>query len=111
MLHTAGDGFFLNVSWVLLRLCSPFITPSIGSSFNPKLMNVDPGYCTLGSTANIQQTPPHSQTFVNFSHETKMTSRGKRGRGGREGREGGREGGKGGRERKLHISLFHCMNN
>lgn len=76
MIHTASDGFFLNVCWVLLHLSIPFTIPSTGSAVNPKLMNVDPGYCVLGSTGGDRDGPHYDKAFLDFSQETKLTSRG-----------------------------------
>ncbi|XP_011405143.2 PREDICTED: ubiquitin conjugation factor E4 A-like [Amphimedon queenslandica] len=75
MIHTASDGFFLNVCWVLLHLSTPFTIPSSGSAVNPKLMNVDPGYCVLGSTRDGHEGPQYDKAFLDFSQETKLTSR------------------------------------
>lgn len=36
-----SDGFALNLSAVLLRLCQPFIS----NTDNPKLLKIDPTYC------------------------------------------------------------------
>lgn len=41
MLGFISDGFALNFSSVLLRLCQPFIS----NSDNPKLLKIDPTYC------------------------------------------------------------------
>lgn len=41
MLGFISDGFAINLSAVLLRLCQPFIS----SSKNPKLLKIDPTYC------------------------------------------------------------------
>lgn len=41
MLKFIADGFALNLSAVLLRLCQPFIS----KTDNPKLLKIDPTYC------------------------------------------------------------------
>ncbi|KAL5235405.1 hypothetical protein ACI65C_002815 [Semiaphis heraclei] len=41
MLEFISDGFALNLSAVLLRLCQPFIS----NTDNPKLLKIDPTYC------------------------------------------------------------------
>jgi ubiquitin conjugation factor E4 A len=58
---TASDGFFINLSWVLLMLCAPFSTTK-EDEFNSRLMSIDPFYC------NVTGDKPH----VDFSQETKL---------------------------------------
>jgi len=41
MLGFISDGFALNLSAVLLRLCQPFIS----NTDNPKILKIDPTYC------------------------------------------------------------------
>lgn len=41
MLRLISDGFAINLSGVLLRLCQPFIS----NTDNPKLLKIDPTYC------------------------------------------------------------------
>lgn len=41
MLGYISDGFAINLSAVLLRLCQPFIS----NTDNPKLLKIDPTYC------------------------------------------------------------------
>lgn len=41
MLTLISDGFAINLSAVLLRLCQPFIS----NTDNPKLLKIDPTYC------------------------------------------------------------------
>ena len=66
---TASDGFFLNLSWVTLLLSAPFATSKGG--VNPKLMGVDPGYCTLGR--EVGEGERYGGAVVDFSQETKMS--------------------------------------
>ena len=49
----AHDGFFLNLSTLLLKLCQPFMDPS-----SHKLLKINPKYCavTVGSNAIAQET-------------------------------------------------------
>lgn len=64
LLTTASDGFFINLSWLLLQLSVPFTGSKTGT--NPRLMSVDPGYCTLGEN--------YDKPYVDFSQETKMAN-------------------------------------
>jgi len=41
LLRFISDGFAINLSAVLLRLCQPFIS----NTDNPKLLKIDPTYC------------------------------------------------------------------
>ena len=66
LLTTASDGFFLNLSWVLLLLSFPFTVHKEGA-VNPRLMAIDPGYCTLGEEQ-------YDKPYVDFSQETKMST-------------------------------------
>lgn len=43
MLGFISDGFAINLSAVLLRLCQPFIS----NTDNPKLLKIDPTYCAV----------------------------------------------------------------
>lgn len=43
MLEFISDGFAINLSAVLLRLCQPFIC----DTNNPKLLKIDPTYCAI----------------------------------------------------------------
>ena len=66
---TASDGFFLNLSWVMLLLSAPFAKSSDG--VNPRLMGVDPGYCSVKGGDNEEQ---YGGVLVDFSQEAKMAS-------------------------------------
>lgn len=78
-LTTASDGFFLNLSWVLLHLCTPFMT--IEGGINPRLKNVDPGYCVIptrkrrreGSDEESVDEATYRGQLIDFSQETKIT--------------------------------------
>lgn len=69
---TASNGFFLNLSWVLLLLSAPFATSKGG--VNPRLMAVDPGYCTLSGGREGGEEERYGGAVVDFSHETKMAA-------------------------------------
>ena len=69
----ASDGFFLNLSWILLSLSEPFssLDPSGG---NPRLMKIDPAYCGMYSREwrrGQGDAPPHNM-IIDFSKETKV---------------------------------------
>lgn len=44
-----SDGFALNLCFILLRLCEPFIKPGN----NSKLLKIDPTYCTVVSSLSF----------------------------------------------------------
>ncbi len=46
-ISTASDGFFLNLSWVLLRLCAPFSSQGGGVKRSARIASIDPTYCTV----------------------------------------------------------------
>lgn len=63
----AHDGFFLNLSTLLLKLCQPFTDPS-----SPKLLKIDPRYCavTISSDAiGLENTALH---VVGLDSETRL---------------------------------------
>lgn len=84
---TASDGFFLNLSWVLLQLSSPFTSTSLSMEVNPRLANVDLAYCTVCSRKDLEEDV---RQLVDFSQETTLAA----GHGQHE-REGGRQTDKG----------------
>ena len=67
---TAGDGFFLNLSWVMLLLSAPFAASD--GRVNPRLMGVDPGYCTVGGAKGDDER--YGGAVVDFSQEAKMAT-------------------------------------
>ena len=64
LMTTASDGFFINLSWLLLLLSVPFTESKTGT--NPRLISVDPGYCALREN--------YDKPYVDFSQETKMAN-------------------------------------
>jgi len=48
MLQFISDGFAINLSAVLLRLCQPFIS----NTESPKLLKIDPTYCAVKVRTN-----------------------------------------------------------
>ena len=65
-----SDGFFLNLNWVLLRLCQPFILSHEGRSL-VKLNSVDPAYCLQWSQDECSAGDSNGP-LVDFSEETKL---------------------------------------
>ena len=66
----ASDGFFLNLNWVLLRLCKPFMV-SGGEKALSRLTSVDPSYCASWSPEDCAAGDSFGP-LVNFSKEAKL---------------------------------------
>lgn len=66
----ASDGLFLNLNWVLLRLCLPFMI-SGGDKQLARLVSVDPAYCASWSREQCA-TGDSLGPLVDFSKETKL---------------------------------------
>lgn len=60
-----SDGFFLNLSWTLLRLCAPFM-----SGRKTLLQGIDPSYCS--APKEEVKTVDSGGPLVDFSGETKL---------------------------------------
>lgn len=69
LVTTASDGFFLNLSWVLLLLSEPFARSKEG--VNPRLLRVDPCYCVVRNSHSEQEK--YGGAVVDFTEETKMS--------------------------------------
>ena len=75
-LNTASDGFFLNLSWILLQLSIPFSTLD-SEGGNPRLNKIDSAYCNILSRKR-QRDGPHDdqdtvrELVIDFSQETKI---------------------------------------
>lgn len=63
--QTASDGFFLNLSWVMLHLSAPFMGGKKG-----RLVTIDASYCAAGR--GEVQTLDGGGPLVDFSGETKL---------------------------------------
>lgn len=63
--QTASDGFFLNLSWVMLHLSAPFMGGKKG-----RLVTIDASYCAAGR--GEVQTLDGGGPLVDFSAETKL---------------------------------------
>ncbi len=86
-LNTASDGFFLNLSWILLRLSLPFSTLD-SEGKNHRLNKIDPGYCNIlsrkrqrdetngdgtnGDGSNGDSDTTLRELVIDFSQETKI---------------------------------------
>ena len=66
----ASDGFFLNINWVLLRLCKPLMVVG-GAKELSRLSMVDPAYCAAWSQDMCCRGDAVGP-FVNFNKETKL---------------------------------------
>lgn len=66
--NQASDGFFVNLSWVLLRLCSPFMTQEDSSPRKRKVRAIDVTYCTAANTSDVGDREP----LIDFRRETKL---------------------------------------
>lgn len=65
--QTATDGFFLNLSWVMLLLSAPFT-----SGKKTRLLNIDASYCC--AERDQLQTVDSGGPLVDFTHETKLVT-------------------------------------
>ena len=63
--QTAGDGFFLNLSWVMLHLSAPFMGGRKG-----RLATIAASYCAAGRGEG--QAVDGEVPLVDFSGETKL---------------------------------------
>ncbi len=63
-MSTASDGFFLNLSWVLLRLCVPFSSQGGGAKRSARIASIDPTYCTVAAGTESR--------VVDFREESKL---------------------------------------
>ncbi len=68
----AGDGFFLNLNWLLLSLCQPFMV-SGGEKGLARLSTVEPSYCSPWTQEQCT-TGDSVGPLVDFSKETKLVS-------------------------------------
>ena len=66
----ASDGFFVNLSWIMLRLCSPFMTHESDASRQRKVGGIDVSYCAVGKVeaTSIDEGGP----LVDFSEDAKL---------------------------------------
>lgn len=72
MLVQARDGFFLNLSSVMLKLCEPFISMAERPS---KVLKVNSLYCAVGSTIQDIEKPDTRVHLVQDTQESKVAQR------------------------------------
>ena len=70
----ASDGCFLNINWVLLRICKPLMVDG-GIKEQSRLSLVDPSYCTAWSQ-DVCSCGDAIGPLVNFNKETKLVPTG-----------------------------------
>ena len=70
----AGDGFFLNLNWLLLLLCRPFMV-SGGEKGLARLSSVEPSYCSPWTQEQCTSGDSIGP-LVDFSKETKLVPSG-----------------------------------
>ena len=63
----AQDGFFLNLSTLLLKMCQPFMDPS-----SPKLLKINPQYCAVTTTADSIGRKDAGLHVVGLDKETRL---------------------------------------
>ena len=63
----ASDGFFLNLGYVLLSLCQPFLDPQ-----SPKLVKIDPRYCIATATVDTISQEDTTVHLCGLLSETKL---------------------------------------
>ena len=70
----ASDGFFLNLCWVMLRLCSPFlISEKNDSTRRARIKTIDISYtkCDKSKAMSIDSGGP----LVNYSEDARLVPR------------------------------------
>ncbi len=69
----AGDGFFLNLSWVMLNLCVPFLCKDGVEFSKSKAFLIDVTYCSVTSKETAMILDPGG-SLVDFSQDSKLAS-------------------------------------
>ena len=69
----AGDGFFLNLSWVMLNLCVPFLTKDGVDFKRSKASSIDVTYCCVANKEAAMTLDPGG-AMVDFSQDSKLSS-------------------------------------
>ena len=72
MLTQARDGFFLNLTSVMLKLCEPFLSLSDRPH---KIMKVNSSYCAISSTLQDIEQPSARIHLVQDLEESKIAQR------------------------------------
>ena len=68
----ATDAFFLNLCWIMLRLCSPFMTTE-GRDVKSKVSSIDVTYCSVRDI-DAANSIDSGGCMVDFSQESKLVS-------------------------------------
>ena len=63
----AHDGFFLNLSMSLLKLCQPFMDPS-----SSKLLKINPKYCAVTVDSNTMAHEKSGVHVLDLASETRL---------------------------------------
>ena len=63
----AHDGFFLNLSMSLLKLCQPFMDPS-----SSKLLKINPKYCAVTVDSNMMAHEKSGAHVLDLASETRL---------------------------------------
>lgn len=70
----ASDGFFMNLSWILLRLCVPFMsTESSDLRKMGRVSAIDVTYCAVQSKEMALKIDS-SGAMIDFSKDSKLVS-------------------------------------
>lgn len=63
----AQDGFFLNLSTLLLKMCQPFMDPC-----SPKLLKINPQYCAVNIGIDDIAREDTSLHVIGLDSETRL---------------------------------------
>ena len=69
----ARDGFFLNLCWIMLRLCSGFMTKESDDLRGSKVALIDVTYC-CARDKEAAMSIDSGGCMVDFSQESKLAS-------------------------------------
>lgn len=67
----ASDGFFLNLCWIMLRLCSPFMTKESDSFKKSKVASIDVTYC-CARDREMAMSIDSGGCMADFSQDSKL---------------------------------------
>jgi len=67
----ASDGFFLNLSWIMLKLCLPFLSKDGVKFAKSKASLIDVTYCCASDKETAMNLDPGG-AMVDFSQDTKL---------------------------------------
>ena len=69
----AGDGFFLNLSWIMLKLCLPFLSKDGVEFANCKASLIDVTYCGSSDKEAAMSLDPGG-AMIDFSQDAKLVT-------------------------------------